>query len=202
MIAKLAGLLDSIGTDHLVLDVGGVGYLVHCSSRMLQGLPALGARLSFPVETVVRDDAILLYGFEDAAMRDWFRLLQTVQGVGAKVALALLGTFRAEELAHNIAAQDWSSLTRATGVGRKLAERIVTELKDKVPAEAAFAGSTVRGAGPAAVGASARDAVSALVHLGSRQSEAQAAIGRATSSLGTQAPVEALIRAGLKELAP
>lgn len=202
MIAKLSGVLDAIGVDHLVLDVGGVGYLVHCSSRMLQGLPAPGARLAFPVETVVRDDAILLYGFEDAAMRDWFRLLQTVQGVGAKVALALLGTFRAEELAHNVAAQDWTSLTRASGVGRKLAERIVSELKDKVAAEAAFAASTARSGAAAATGASARDAVSALVHLGYRQNEAQAAIGRVATSLGAEAPVEALIRAGLKELAP
>ncbi len=202
MIAKLSGLLDSVGVDHLVLDVGGVGYLVHCSSRMLQGLPAPGARLSFTVETVVRDDAILLYGFEDLAMRDWFRLLQTVQGVGAKVALAMLSTFRADELAHNIAVQDWTSLTRAAGVGRKLGERIVTELRDKVPAEAAF--TTVPGKGGAAivVGASARDAISALVHLGYRPSEAQTAIGRAANRVGAEAPVEALIRAGLKELAP
>ncbi len=203
MIAKLSGLLDSIGPDHLVLDVGGVGYLVHCSSRMLQGLPALGSRLSFTVETVVREDAILLYGFEDLVSRDWFRLLQTVQGVGAKVALAMLSTFRAEELAQNIAGQDWSSLTRAPGVGRKLGERLVTELKDKVPAEAAFAATAGRGGAAIVVaGASARDAVSALIHLGYRQSEAQSAIGRAASRVGPEAPVEALIRAGLKELAP
>jgi Holliday junction DNA helicase RuvA len=184
-----------------VIDVGGVGYLVYCPSRMLQGLPRLGERIAFPVETVVRDDAILLFGFEDAAARDWFRLLQTVQGVGTKAALALLGVLTGDELANTIAARDSSSLMRAPGVGRKLAERIVAELSDKVPAIPSFAHAANHGAA-AARGGSARDAVSALVHLGYRQGEAQAVIGRVAADLGADAPVEALIRAGLKELAP
>ncbi|MGD9538017.1 MAG: Holliday junction branch migration protein RuvA [Alphaproteobacteria bacterium] len=201
MIAKLSGVLDSIGVDHLVVDVGGVGYLVHCPSRMLQGLPPPGARIAFPVETVVRDDAILLFGFEDAAARDWFRLLQTVQGVGTKAALALLGTLKGDELANAIAARDPASLTRAPGIGRKLAERIVAELKDKAPAPSSLA-TAARGATVPAHGGSARDAVSALVHLGYRPNEAQAVIGRVAVDLGADAPVEALIRAGLRELAP
>ena len=204
MIRKLSGVLDSVGIDHLVLDVGGVGYLVHGSARLLRNLPAPGARLSLTVETVVREDAINLYGFESATEREWFGLLQSVQGVGAKVALALLGTLGPAELASAIAGRDNAALTQAPGVGRKLAERLVTELKDKVPASAALAGNGKGGAQPgsAATPPSTRDAVSALVNLGYRQAEAQAAIGRASSSLGAAASLEALIRAGLKELVP
>jgi len=204
MIRKLSGVLDGVGLDHLVLDVGGVGYLVHGSARLLRSLPALGARLSLTVETVVREDAINLYGFESATEREWFGLLQSVQGVGAKVALALLGTLGPTALASAIAGRDNAALTQAPGVGRKLAERLVTELKDKVPAEAALAGNAKSGTQTGAAGAvpTARDAVSALVNLGYRQAEAQAAIGRASSNLGTAAPLEALIRAGLKELVP
>jgi len=201
MIRKLSGVLDGIGADHLVLDVGGVGYLVHGSARLLRNLPAPGARLSLTVETVVREDAITLYGFESAREREWFGLLQSVQGVGAKVALALIGALGIEEMAAAIAARDHAVLTRAPGVGKKLAERLVTELKDKVPADAVVAGNANRSTGAvASVAPSARDAISALVNLGYRPAEAQAAIGRASSSLGAGAPLDALVRAGLKEL--
>ena len=175
---------------------------MHASGRTLGQLPAPGARLSLLIETAVREDAINLYGFESAREREWFSLLQSVQGVGAKVALALLGTMSTEDLAAAIAGRDQAALTRAPGVGRKLAERLISELKDKVPHDAALGGNGVRGAGaPATLASGARDAVSALVHLGYRQAEAQAAIGRASSNLGAEAPLEALIRAGLKELA-
>lgn len=204
MIRKLSGLLDSVGPDHLVLDVGGVGYLVHASARLLRNLPPPGARLSLTVETVVREDAINLYGFEAVTEREWFGLLQSVQGVGAKVALALLGTLGIDEIAGAIAARDTAMLTRAPGVGRKLAERITTELKDKIPAEAALAGNAARASANGANAAPplSRDAISALINLGYRPAEAQAAIGRASSNLGGEVPLEALIRAGLKELAP
>ena len=177
-------------------------YRVQGSGRLLRNLPPPGARLSLTIETVVREDAILLFGFESEHERDWFTLLQGVQGVGAKVALALLGTFSVAELAGALAARDVAGLTRAPGVGRKLAERLITELKDKVPPEAALAAQSTRATGAAAESPSARDAVSALVHLGYRQSEAHAAIVRAASSLGGEAPLEALIKAGLKELVP
>ena len=136
MIAKLAGLLDQAGSDSAVVDVGGVGYLVFCSARTLARMPAKGAPVSLLIETHVREDHIHLYGFSEPAERDWFRLLTTVQGVGAKLALALLGVLGPEDLMRAIAAADKASLARAPGVGQKLAQRIATELKDKVRAVA------------------------------------------------------------------
>jgi Holliday junction DNA helicase RuvA len=194
MIARLTGIIDSIGEDYAVIDVAGVGYLVFCSARTLRNL-AVGRSASLPTETHVREDHIHLYGFADNFERDWFRLLTTVQGVGAKLALAILSTLEPQALADAIASGDRASVTRAPGVGPKLATRIITELKDKVGAEIvrpAFA-NTARGA--------AEDAVSALVNLGYRRGEAFGAVSHAVQRLGPDAGVEQLITAGLKELA-
>ena len=199
MIAKLAGLLDSADEDRLVVDVAGVGYLVFASARTLRSLPRIGERVMLFIETHVREDHIHLYGFVDAPERDWFRLLHTVQGVGAKVALAILSVRAPFELAQVIAAADAQALTEAQGVGAKLAGRIVSELKEKVgDLPTGLAG--IRGMGEVADGA-AKDAVSALVNLNYRRDEAYGAVTRARQGLGPKAQVEALIRAGLKELA-
>ena len=199
MIAKLTGRIDGLEPDRCVVDVGGVGYLVHASSRSLAALPAPPALAQVLIETQVRDDAILLYGFADAAERDWFRLLTTVQGVGGKVALAILSTLSPRELAGAIAAADRAELTRAPGVGQRLAVRLVTELRERAasfPAALPMAASL-----PAPTGAAAADALSALVNLGYRRPEAQNAIARVAERLGTDAPLDALIRDALKELA-
>jgi len=198
MIAKLTGLLDSTGEGWAIVDVGGVGYLLFCSARTLGRLAPPGAPVSFQVETHVREDHIHLYGFSDLADRDWFRLLTTVQGVGAKLALAIQGTLDAETLVQAIAAQDSTALTRASGVGPKLAGRIVAELKDKVGGMA-LAPAVAGAAGPSAAGPVA-DAVSALVNLGYRRAEAFGAIAKAAQKLGAGASLDALLRGGLKEL--
>ncbi len=200
MIAKLTGLLDSIGEDRIVVDVGGVGYLAYCSGRTLRALPAVGGSVALAIETHVREDHIHLYGFIDAAERDWFGLLTTVQGVGARVALAILTVLGPGAISDAVIAQDKAALTQAAGVGPKLAARIVAELKDRVgdlvvvrPIQFA-AEAAGDGAGP--VG----DAVSALVNLGYRRGEAYGAVSQAASRLGADAAIEALITAGLKEL--
>ena len=195
MIARLTGLIDAATAEGVVLDVNGVGYLVFCSPRTLARLPAKGAPASLLVETHVREDHIHLYGFADVAERDWFRLLTTVQGVGAKLAQAVLGVHSPDDLARAIAAGDKASLARAPGVGQKLAGRIAAELKDKVGAVAL---------GPAIAALPERgveaDAVSALVNLGYRRAEAFEAVAAATRRLGGGAQVDQLIKAGLKEL--
>lgn len=207
MIAKLSGLLDSIREGHAVIDVNGVGYLVFCSSRTLGLLPARGQPVSLQIETHVREDHIHLYGFGNDAERDWFKLLMTVQGVGAKVALSILGTLAPLELAQAIVAGDRATVSRAEGVGPKLAQRIVTELKDKagivglkagVQSEAPAAAAAANGGG--AIEGELADAVSALVNLGYRRVEAFSAVTNASRKLGTNAGVSDLIRAGLKEL--
>jgi len=208
MIAKLRGMVDSIGEDWAVIDVGGVGYLVFCSGRTLSRLSA-GEAVALEIETHVREDHIHLYGFFGMAERDWFRILTTVQGVGAKVALALLSVLGAEELLQAIASGDKSAITKAPGVGPKLATRILNELKDKVGTialEASVAGSA-RVTAPAAAGVAGgssnlSDATSALVNLGYNPSEALGAVSRVAGELGDDADVEALIRGGLRELAP
>src|SRR3974390_2575862 len=134
MIGKLRGIIDSYGEDYIILDVNGVGYLVHCSPRTLQELPAAGQPAILSIETHVREDQIRLFGFMSELEREWFRLLQTVQGVGAKVALSVLGTLTPPELASAVAMRDKAMVARDSGVGPKVAERIVTELKDKAPA--------------------------------------------------------------------
>ncbi len=198
MIAKLTGVLDSWGEDWAVIDVGGVGYLVYCSGRTLGRLPGAGGQASLTIETHVREDHIHLYGFADTLERDWFRLLTTVQGVGAKVALALLSVMSPDEIAAAIVAQDRAALTRAAGVGAKLAARMLVELKDRA-AEVAVVRRVDFGAAGGDDGAKG-DAISALVNLGYRRVEAFGAVSEAARSLGGEAPVEALVKAGLKEL--
>lgn len=206
MIAKLTGRVDSRGEDWVVIDVGGVGYLVFCSGRTLARL-ADGGPASLVIETHVREDHIHLYGFMDAAERDWFRLLTQVQGVGAKVGMGILSTLSVEEILHAIAAADRTALSRAPGVGAKLAGRIASELKDKVGAIAL--GVAVRGPGASAhpglevtAAGHTADAVSALVNLGYGASEALRAVSQAAGRLGPDIELPALIRAGLSELAP
>ncbi len=198
MIAKLRGLIDEVGKDFAVVDVHGVGYLVFCPARTLAALPAVGEAASLHVETHVREDHIHLYGFVDEAERDWFRLLQTVQGVGARVALAILGVIGPGEMAQAIAAQDKAALSQANGVGSKLAGRIVSELRDAVGGLELGPAAVVAGA---AVEGDAADAFSALVNLGYRRGEAITAVASAARQLGDDARVEALIRSGLRELA-
>ncbi len=200
MIAKLTGILDYIGADAAIVDVGGVGYLVFASTRTLGQLqPGAAARLL--IETHVREDHIHLYGFTDAAERDWFRLLTTVQGVGAKVALAILSAVAANDLTLAIVAQDKAMLARAEGVGPKLAARIVNELRDKVGGMALAATNAAAPAPAANDPGVTGDAVSALVNLGYRRAEAFGAVAAASRRLGGDAKVDALIRAGLQELA-
>lgn len=203
MISKLTGIIDSVAEDSAVVDVNGVGYQVFCSRRTLGKLPPRGGSASVLVETTVREDRIVLYGFSDHLERDWYRLLTTVQGVGAKVALSILSVLSPDEIAQAIAAQDKAMVSRADGVGPKLAMRLVNELKDRIadlapsPSAAAAAGSPARGGEAAGTG----DAVSALVNLGYGRTEAFGAVARAAAKLGSDAKVEALVRAGLKELA-
>jgi len=204
MIARLAGTVDSVGPDGAVIDVGGVGYLAFCSTRTIGRLPMPGGAVRLLIETHVREDHIHLYGFIDDAERDWFRLLTTVQGVGARLALAILSAVMPEALVLAIVAQDKAMLTRAEGVGPRLAARIVNELRDKVGGLALVPGSPAAlasGAGIAlaeeGVGA---DAVSALVNLGYRRAEAFGAVAAAARRLGDGAALDVLIRAGLQEL--
>lgn len=205
MIARLRGLLDSAGADHAVIDCNGVGYLVFCSRRTLGLLGGPREAVALHIETHVREDHIHLYGFVDTAERDWFRILTTVQGVGAKVALAILSVLSPDQVATAIAAGDKAMLARAEGVGPKLAGRIASELKDKVggialgPAVATFQSGGALAA-PAEAGAAA-DAVSALVNLGYGRAEAFTAVARAGGKLGPEATVSAIIPAALRELA-
>jgi holliday junction DNA helicase RuvA len=201
MIARLKGILDAIGEADIIIDVRGVGYFVMCSARTLRSLPGLGAAVTLEIETHVREDHIHLFGFTDAQERDWFKLLQTVQGVGARVALGIQSALSAAEIGNAIAAQDHVPLTQANGVGPKVAKRIVTELKDKAPASnmgAALAASMPAESKAAGVQA---DAVSALMNLGYGRTEAFGAVARVLQQSPDGATVESLITAGLKELA-
>jgi holliday junction DNA helicase RuvA len=203
MIGKLKGIIDSYGEDYIILDVSGVGYLVHCSARTLQMLPASGEAATLSIETYVREDQIKLFGFTTDAEREWFRLLQTVQGVGAKVALSVLGAFKPADLASAIAMGDKATIKRAPGVGPKVAERIVTELKDKAPGFTALDPAVIRLSGAVEEKRAPQpvlDAVSALINLGYGQPQAAAAIAAAARSAGEGAETKQLIRLGLKEL--
>jgi holliday junction DNA helicase RuvA len=204
MIGKLKGVVDSLHEDHVILDVHGVGYVVACSTRTLQKLPRAGEAAVLAIETQVREDAIRLFGFLSDAERDWFRLLQNVQGVGSKVALAILSILPPAELSAAIALQDKVAVSRAPGVGPKLAARIVAELKDKAgafstvdPAAARLAGDDFLPEGSNA----AQEAISALVNLGYARPQAATAIAASLKALGEAAETAALIRRGLKELA-
>jgi Holliday junction DNA helicase RuvA len=200
VIAKLAGIVDQIGAEEVVVDVGGVGYLAFCSARTIGRLPPPGAAVQLLIETHVREDHIHLYGFVDAIERYWFGQLTTVQGVGARLALALLSAVTPEQLALAIAAQDKAALTRAEGVGPRLAARIVNELHDKVSDSVPAAMSSAPAAPRQAAGDAAADAVSALVNLGYRRAEAFGAVATAAQRLGSGAETGTLIRAGLQEL--
>ena len=203
MIGKLKGRIDSYGTDWVIVDVGGVGYHVSCSAKTLAALPPAGEFAEVHTEMLVSQDMIRLVGFASTLEREWFRLLQTVQGVGTRVALAILSTLSSHEVANAIALQDKAMIGRANGVGKKLAERIVLELKDKAPA---FAGgdaalSKLQSDMDAPKPTAAVDAVSALVNLGYGQSQAGAAVAAALKKAGDDQPTEKLIRLALKELA-
>lgn len=206
MITKLTGTLDSAGTNYAVVDVGGVGYLVHASGRTLSRLGARGGPVSLLTDMHVREDDISLYGFCDAEERDWFRLLCTVQGVGAKVALSILSSAPIERLGLAIASEDRAQIQQADGVGPKLATRIVTELKEKA-GKLALSGPAVANdrarssaSAPAVEKGVAADAVSALINLGYGRSEAFAAVSDVLRDLGPAAPVGDVIRRSLKEL--
>ncbi|SFJ38881.1 Holliday junction branch migration protein RuvA [Aerobium aerolatum] len=203
MIGKLKGTVDEIGDDHCIIDVHGVGYVAFCGVRTLATLRP-GEAAVLLIETYVREDMIRLYGFTTALEREWFKLLQSVQGVGAKVALAVLSTLTTAELANAIALRDLAMVSRAPGVGKKVAERIVTELKSKAPAYAGEATGTIglkqelgEGVAPAPVA----DAVSALTNLGYSRDIAANAVAAALKSAGEDANSATLIRLGLKELA-
>lgn len=199
MIAALRGPVEALEDGRCVIDVGGVGYLVQASSRTLAALPQPPVVARLLVETQVREDAISLYGFVDTAERDWFRLLLTVQGVGAKVALGLLSALSPSDLVRAIAAGDRGSLTRAPGVGAKLAVRLLSELRDKAGAMPVGAGITPP-LPPVAAGPES-DALSALANLGYRRAEAEPAVRRVLARLGDDVAVGVLIRESLQELA-
>ena len=204
MIGKLKGTVDEIGEDHVIVDVHGVGYVAFCSARTLSNMPGPGEVVVLLIETYVREDLIRLFGFGTALEREWFRLLQNnVQGVGAKVALAILSTLSPPDLANAIALRDIAMVSRAPGVGKRVAERIVTELKNKAPAFAGEALGTIglkqelgEGVAPAPV----TDAVSALTNLGYSRDQAANAIAAAMKDAGEGADSAKLIRLGLKEL--
>jgi holliday junction DNA helicase RuvA len=203
MIGKLKGIVDSYGDDWVIVDVGGVGYMVTCSTRTLSALGRPGEPAVLFIETFIREEHIRLYGFSSESERQWFKLLLTVQGVGSRVALAVLGTLSSADLGNAIAMQDKAMVARAPGVGPKVAQRVVSELRDKAPlvtGDIAFAkvsGELAEGR----VASPTRDAVSALVNLGYAQAQAGAAVAAAMKDAGEDATAEKLIRLGLKELA-
>ena len=199
MIAQLTGLIDSLEDGRCVVDVAGVGYLVHASSRTLAALPHPPEIAKLLIETHVREDAIQLFGFTDTAERDWFRLLTTVQGVGPRVALSILSALSPRDLIGAIAARDQASLTRAPGVGARLAARLLTELKDKVGAMPSSAGPGIAVPASRLQGVTG-DALSALINLGYRRPEAQGAVARVADWLGDDAALDTIIRESLKEL--
>ncbi|NBO18751.1 MAG: Holliday junction branch migration protein RuvA [Proteobacteria bacterium] len=215
MIGKLRGRVDETDDESVILDVGGVGYHVFCSSRTLAALPAEGEMAQLTIETHVREDHFHLYGFPDSVEREWFRLLATVQRVGNKMALSLLGAYTPQQLAHAILAKDTAAFSRISGVGPKLAERIVTELKDKVaklptssfqptgnlPPVEAPKGKKGKAAAPAAEpDTTTDDAISALVNLGYSRSEAYSATLKAAQNAKGKTALDDLIRLSLKEL--
>ncbi|MEE2741846.1 MAG: Holliday junction branch migration protein RuvA [Pseudomonadota bacterium] len=201
MIAKLRGLLDSTGIDHAVIDVGGVGYLVGASSRTLAALGPVGEAVTIHTEMLVAEDSIRLVGFARADERDWYRLLTHVQGVGSRVALAILSALEPAELHRAVATGDKAMVARANGVGPKLAQRIVNELKDKIGAAPAGGPIGVGGAVAMPVGNMSTDALSALQNLGFKPAEASAAVAAAQGELGEGASLDALVRLALRKAA-
>lgn len=203
MIGKLKGLVDSFGDDWVLIDCGGVCYEVHCSTRTLQSLPRVGEATVVFIETILREDLIRLFGFASEAEKSWFLLLTTVQGVGARVALSILSVLSPSELSSAIALQDKAMVGRANGVGPKLAVRIVTELKGKVPALGGIDAGTLglqTALGEGVAKSNVADAVSALTNLGYSSAQASAALARVVAKEGEDAATEKLIRLGLREL--
>jgi Holliday junction DNA helicase RuvA len=205
MIGKLKGIVESYGDDHLLIDVGGVCYEAFCSAKTLAALPRVGEAAVVFIDMIVREDMIRLYGFASEAEKAWFRLLMTVQGVGARVALSVLSVLTPSELASAVALQDKAMIGRANGVGPKLALRVVNELKGKVPdlggVDAGVLGlQAAMGEGTAR--SNIADAVSALSNLGYPAAQASSAVARVVARDGEDTPTERLIRLGLKELSP
>jgi Holliday junction DNA helicase RuvA len=206
MIGQLKGKVDAIGESHAIIDVGGVGYEVQLSARTLRNLK-LGEAVVLTIDTHVREDSIRLFGFQSEVERSWFRTLQNVQGVGSKVALGVLGVLSTQDLANAIALGNWAAVEQAPGVGKKLAQRIVAELKDKAPALSVAGLNVPVASGPAGGGAvpaegmAAAEAISALTNLGYNPAQASAAVAAAMNELGADADTAKLIRRGLKELA-
>jgi len=208
MIGRLKGKVDAIGEGHLIIDVNGVGYEVQASARMLRNLK-IGDAVTLAIETYVREDAIRLFGFTSEVERTWFRTLQSVQGVGSKVALAVLGTLSPQDLANAIALGNWAAVEQTQGVGKKLAQRIILELKEKAPVlsvsglQTAPAGSASNGKSTNVASGSeaAAESISALINLGYQPQQAAAAIAAAMGELGDGADTARLIKRGLKELA-
>ena len=203
MIGRLRGKVEALGEQTSIIDVGGVGYEVACSARALRAFK-LGDEVTLSIDTHVREDAIRLYGFQSEVERSWFRTLQSVQGVGAKVALSILSVLSPNDLARAIALGHWQQVEQANGVGKKLAQRVVTELKDKAPQMASLPGEAPgkAGAAPQSIEpTAAAEAISALTNLGYQPAQASAAIATAVKDLGAAAQTPALIRRGLKELA-
>ncbi|RDE08161.1 Holliday junction branch migration protein RuvA [Pelagibacterium lacus] len=203
MIGKLKGIVDSLGDDTALIDVGGVCYEAHCSGRTLQALPAVGEAATLFIEMIVREDMIRLYGFATPAEKNWFKLLMTVQGVGSRVALAILSTLSPSDLSSAIALQDKAMMGRAPGVGPKLAQRLVSELKGKAPAIGAVDAGVIglqTALGDGLAGGNVSDAVSALVNLGYAQAQASGAVARVVAKEGEEVATEKLIRLGLREL--
>lgn len=196
MIARLSGTLAETAADHLVIDVNGVGYLAYASARTLSAIGPIGGSVLLLTEMQVREDAITLFGFGSASERDWFRLLTSVQGVGGRVALAILSVLDPNDLSRAIAAGDKAMIARANGVGPKLAQRIAMELRDKAGGIALGPG-----AGPAPAGSASADAISALANLGFRPAEASAAVAAASEELGAEASLDALVRLALRKAA-
>ncbi len=203
MIGKLKGTVDEIGDDHVLIDVHGVCYVAYCPTRTLSGLGRVGEAAVLHIETFVREDQLKLYGFATVLEREWFRLLQSVQGVGAKVALAVLSTLSAADLANAVALQDKAMIARAPGIGPKVAQRIVTELKSKAPAYAGEGSGTIglkQEIGEGVASGPVSDAVSALSNLGYSRDQAANAVAVALKQVGEGADSAVLIRQGLKEL--
>jgi len=194
MIARLSGNLAETAADHLVIDVNGVGYLAYASARTLSAIGPIGGNVLLLTEMQVREDAITLFGFGSAAERDWFRLLTGVQGVGGRVALAILSVLEPNDLSRAIAHGDKAMIARANGVGPKLAQRIAMELRDKVGGIALGPG-----AAPAPAGSATADAISALANLGFRPAEASAAVAAASDELGPDAGLDTLVRLALRK---
>jgi Holliday junction DNA helicase RuvA len=203
VIGKLKGIVDATGEGWVIIDVGGVGYEVHCATRTLARLPARGQPIELSIETHVREDAIRLFGFAGELERRWFRLLQGVQGVGTRLALAILSTLEPNDIANAIALGDKAAISRAPGVGPKVAQRLIGELRDKAPGlvEAGAAAAALPDGADMQDGSAMGDAVSALTNLGYQPAQAAGAVATAMREAGDDAPAETLIRLGLKELA-